>query len=244
MKILCNHFGDPTFSRLAAALRESVRLNAPSAEWIEVVTERPNKLEGLSRHFTDNHAKLRVWRAAVHAEPDGTLLVLTDADMLVLGDLRPAFDEPFDIGWTHRPGRIPVNSGVVYVRCNSRSRALMDAWVERDRQVMDERLARGDGNVKGACANQAAFLSLMIDHTAEQLCTTRGLPCRIWNCVDQTWDKFNENTRVLHVKGRLRDLVLGRKVIDESDDANMRRMVSLWHIYDAQNERAGVGGAA
>lgn len=253
MKVICNHFGDPVFSRLARALRLSVSLNAPDVEvFDEIITEVPDEQPGLLRHYTDNHEKLRVWRSAIHAEPDGTEVVLIDADTVVLGPLSEAFDTKFDIGWTWRPGRLPVNSGVVFVTCNERSRAFMDAWVQRDQMLMEHRELANHGARKFGGANQASFMWLITHGKGQDIADCHDLMCKKWNCVDQTWHEFDDDTRILHIKGKLRDACLGREhdpffqslklfsVNGIESDIEMANLAREWREYDEMAEM-GVG---
>lgn len=246
MRIVCNHFNDPVFSRLADALRVSVEQNAPDIYFDERVTDPPEERPLLLRHYTDNHAKLRVWRDAVCEAQDGEQIVLMDADALVLGDLSEAFTHDFDIGWTWRPGRLPVNSGVVFVNVNDRSRAFMDAWVERDTQLMNHRTLADHGRSKYGGANQASFMWLILHGNGEQIANVNGkdLPCRKWNSVDQTWCDFDSDTRILHIKGRLRDACLGNEpsafmkalktlsVSGVESDITINKLADIWRKYD------------
>lgn len=246
VKIVCNHFGDPTFARLAAALRTSVAANCEAAVFDEVVSEQPQNHSKLTRHYTDNHAKLLVWRAAVRGEADDTELVLMDADTLVLGDLQEAFEgDYFDIGWTWRPGRLPMNGGVVFVRCNARSRAFFDAWVRRDEVLMQHRALADHGARKYGGANQAAFMWLLLHGGGADIARTEGLPCRKWNSVDQTWCQFDADTRVLHIKGKLREACIGPKkmhpffeelktmaVHGAESDTTIGDLAAIWRLYD------------
>lgn len=269
MKIVCNHFGDPDFSRLAGALRASVEANAPDVEFCELVTAPPDNKSKLTRHYTDNHAKLKVWRAAVHAEPDDAEIVLMDADTIVLGDMQEAFDDGnyYDIGWTWRPGRLPMNGGVVFVRCTARARAFMDAWVARDEVLMRHRTLADHGAKKYGGANQASFMWLVTHGAigplppwlAEQISTTNPpllpdtcdggvLLCRKWNSVDQTWCQFNADTRVVHIKGKLRDACLGKDrgqffealktlaVNGVESDVTIGRLAEIWRKYDPERK--------
>lgn len=247
MKIICNHFGDESFGRMAEALKRSVEQNSPDAEFVEIVTGRPEEQPGLLRHYTDNHEKLCFWRDAFNSLDDGDEVVLMDADTIVLGDLSPAFGEPYDIGWTWRPGRLPVNSGVVYLRCNDRSRAFMDAWVRRDTQLMNHRGLADHGRRKYGGANQASFMWLITHGGGQDIADCHALMCKHWNSVDQTWCDFDEkHTRVLHIKSRLRDACIGAEtsaffktlktlsVDGMESQITIDRLAEIWRKYDRQ----------
>ncbi len=244
IRVICNHFNDPTFSRLANALKRSVEQNAPDSEFVEIISDEPEDRPGLIKHYTHNHAKLRVWRAAVHAEPENSCVILIDADAIVLGELDSAFDKPYDIGWTWRPGRLPVNSGVVFVRCNERSRAFMDAWVDRDEQLMNHRTLAAHGASKYGGANQASFMWLITHGKGQDIAGCQDLMCKKWNSVDQTWCDFDDDTRILHIKGALRDACVGKpkdpfwrnlkmlSVNGAESDIELGNLAKIWREYD------------
>lgn len=253
LKIVCNHFGDPVFGRLARALRASVDQNCPESEFIEIVCDRPHERNGLLAHYTDNHSKLRIWRDSVQEAENDQRLVLIDADTIVLGDLSPAFDESdFDIGFTWRGGRLPVNSGVVYVCANDRSRAFMDAWVKRDESLMQHRTLCDYGAHKYGGANQASFMWLWLHGGGPELADMHPLMCRHWNSVDQTWFQFDDQTRVLHIKGLLRELCLGNSKGEFWDslkamapgqvetETRLEPLAKLWRKYDRIAQAAEV----
>lgn len=250
IRVICNHFADPTFSRLAAALEASIERNAPGVVYDEWISPTPKEVPGLLRHYTDNHAKLLIWNEAVQSAEDSEHIVLMDADTIVLGPLDDAFEHDFDVAWTWRPGRLPVNSGVVFIKVNDRSRAFMDAWVGRDHHLMTTRGLADHGKRKYGGANQASFMWLALHGGGKDICKLDGksLPCRKWNSVDQTWCDFNDDTRILHIKGKLRDACVGGEpsaffkglkllsVSGMESDIEMNKLADIWRQYDCEVE--------
>src|SRR5690606_22348994 len=119
-----------------------------------------------------------------------------------------AFDlyPDFDVAITTRIAYVPINAGVVYIRCNEKSRQFFRDWTA----INDSLIARPEdynthidpfGGV-----NQAALMHLL--KASEPELNLHWLPCERWNSVGQTWSMINYVTVVLPEKGSLRELVL------------------------------------
>ena len=169
--------------------------------------------------------KFEYWNELVQTETEA--LALMDCDMLVLRPLEPIFDDPdFDIAYTVRPGPIPFNSGVVYVRPNERSRAFFSYWGRMARWVVSQGSHGLKLLEKYAGVQQYAF-SLALEevkrqHDPEGLhyptgperwdlsgCKMKAVQCAEWNSTGVTWKEFSPGTRVIHVKALLRDHIFG-----------------------------------
>lgn len=112
------------FERMANALTRSIDANSPARV---LRLEKPADAALPHTAVAQNSRKLLRWVEV--AEQVDMPLVLMDADTLVLGDLRGAFETPFDVGVTLRPGRLLRNAGVVYVRPSDSSRSFLRAWL-------------------------------------------------------------------------------------------------------------------
>ena len=150
-----------------------------------------------------NTAKLAHWNDAVQASDDGDRLLLIDADAFILRPLDPVWEKEFDLAYTVRPTRFPLNGGVVFLRVSPAVRAFCQAWAtENMRLLHDNADQRQPWRAEYGGINQASFAHML--RTDHQL-TVETLPCREWNCEDTTWSDFDPAiTRIVHVKGALR----------------------------------------
>lgn len=240
MKLICHYFGDERWRRLARAWERSVRVNCPSADRVLIEDSMPDGEPWLSRGYKPetawNTIKLRAWRDAVNAHA-GEDMVLMDADTLALRDLSPAFYESdlkadFDIGYTPRPGRHPLNGGVVFVRATDAAVRFVNDWYDRNMTIMND-----PDNLRGLLrrfggVNQAA-LNLMIGSATGV--KFKAFDCIEWNSVNETWEHYDARTRVVHYKGVLRDMLFTDYTPDGSP---MTRLADLWRMYDAAEPQA------
>lgn len=226
-------FGNDVYRQMADVLELSVRTNCPQAEFLRFDTEAHQHIKGIPDHCPANAHKKQIWADVVH-ENQGQEIVLIDCDTIVLRDLQHVFEEhEFDLAYTVRPHRVRVNAGVMFIRSNATSRRFFDKWMYMQQLLLSEeqrphlyaRLRKYAG------LDQAAF-----EHTLAALdfpVKTLELPCTTYNSVDQTWHEFDENTAVLHLKGRLRR----HAVIDDDDPCKhptIEKPMRAWRHYRNQ----------
>jgi hypothetical protein len=178
--------------------------------------------------------KLTHWARAVDEAPDGTLLLLIDADLVILHPLDDLWDSPFDVAYTARDRRWspwPNNAGVIAVRVSDGVRAFMWAW---ERRTLE--LVRTSGPTRKAwLARFGAVDQAALD---EQLKTTaltvHTLSCLEWNCEDSSWAHFNTTrTRILHIKGALREALFGDQVRPRRAEA-VTPLLARWRALEAE----------
>lgn len=202
--------GSDQYPRLARVLEYTARRWAPT--WDISIREvgAPEVRSAVRQSAADNSWKLGYWADAVEDAPDGTLLLLVDADTFVAAPLQPLLGEPFDLAYTVREAeRFPLNGGVIAVRAGAPARAALSAWLEEDRAMLRDpercepwrRVYGGQNQASfGACLERGAFKGLKV----------LQLPCREWNCEETGWADFQPGrTRIVHVKAALRAHVFG-----------------------------------
>jgi hypothetical protein len=212
--------------RLARVLAYSAAAHSPA--WrIEMHQMAPpsRSAPGMSEASVANTQKLESWAGVVRDAPDDDLILLIDADTMVLRSLDPVWDRPFDVAYTVRPqsAGFPFNAGVVFVRVNARSRAYIDRWRIENRGMLDhpDRFSLWRRRFGGI--NQAAlgYLLSQDDHGAQLL----PLPCPEWNCEDSSWALYDPAvTRIVHVKSALRKALFSRAHVS----ACVRPLARIW----------------
>lgn len=174
---------------------------------------------------TKHHAEL------IGQHKDGDVVVLMDADMLVLRALEPALLDSLgscDIGITHRPPGhgFKINTGLVVTRVSNLTRRFHLAWAERAAQMVQEpRLYRQFASQYGG-VNQSAFASVRADFPELQVAE---LTTGEWNAVAQEHFTAMANARVVHILGQLRRLCLSPKPIH--GDPALKAIERVWRQY-------------
>lgn len=212
------------FERMANALTRSIDANSPARV---LRLEKPADAALPHTAVAQNSRKLLRWVEV--AEQVDMPLVLMDADTLVLGDLRGAFETPFDVGVTLRPGRLLRNAGVVYVRPSDSSRSFLRAWLRAN----DALAASSPVHVRHAMhryggVNQASLARVLGDTTMRQTASIADLPCSRWNSCDETWREFSAETVVVHFKGALRRALRSGRARQQ----HIAALVARWRDYD------------
>ncbi len=178
-------------------------------------------------------AKLLKWCEAVDEAPDGTPMLLADADLMICRTLDDLWDRPFDVAVTMRDPkrtRLPLNAGVIFVRATPQTRAFLHAWYTTT-QPLRQSVERTKWAIQhfGAC-DQAGLGTLLKTPLVKTVDLVR-LPCQEWNCEDSEWGRFNAKTRIVHIKGALRQAVLGQKM-KEKWASTVRPLAAQWKTHE------------
>jgi hypothetical protein len=228
------------YVRLARVLEASARRHAP--DWdVEVRRIQTTNLRssGGCQSHSDNSWKLEVWKDEVCSSPEGTRIVLLDADTFLTGNPGDVWEQEFDVAYTARPAGVslkyPINAGVFAVRVNDRSRAFMRAWHQQDRTFLaDRKLHYPWAHIYGGM-NQASLGSML--HRPETLpemglegVKVAALECARFNCEDTSWELFHpDRTRIVHVKSALRMNALG---LSGARTPALKNLVRLWRSVE------------
>lgn len=157
--------------------------------------------------YTDEHrvrrvaVKVGVWSYGIlRACRNGDRVVCLDADTLVIQSLEPAFRSHFDVAYTVRTGRWPLNSGVVFLRMTTRTTQWLTDWCAQTQWILDDPNRIQLAIDRYGAPDQAALAASIALHRGYDGLTTINLSSAIWNCDDRPADP---SARILHVKGLL-----------------------------------------
>jgi len=200
-RLIAGYDGD-RYARLVRVLAATAARHCPA--WDVRITVLPT--------VTAEASKLRHWLAAVEDAPDGTPMLLMDADSVILHPLDTVWDTPFDVAWTARNpawSPWPNNGGVVFVRASDGVRAFLRDWRAALLPLLQTTGAvRKDWLARFGAVEQAALAQTVAATTLQ----TVALPCLEWNCEDSSWAHFDpQRTRIVHVKGALRGALFGKR---------------------------------
>lgn len=224
-------FGGDDYVRMADVLRKSVELNSPHTPITLHYVHKPliPRAKRLDFHNASNVTKTLYHTELVHLAKDGQLLGLLDCDTLVLGDLSEIETKEFDIAFTFRNDRSPINTGVVFLRVSDKVRDFYWEWLAEVQRLAfnHKKLLKLNEIYRGV--NQSALNEILRERDFGL--KILELPCEIYNSVSCTWRYFSKNTKILHVLGRLRHAALrGAMFMDPC----IMRLANLWRQYEKQ----------
>lgn len=221
---------DGQYDRLARVLAHTAAVHCPG--W-DVRIERispdlPAPCTGNPSHAW-NTSKLDWWNAVVQSCEDGDRVVLMDADMVIVRPLDPVWDRPFDLAYTVRrksESSLPFNGGFVALRVSERTKAVMQRWQMVNDLMCREGTDHAAYHRKYAGMNQSSF-GCLLETGAFDGIQVAELSCQEWNCCE--WGGFKDNTRVLHIKSRLRRAVFQCAPPTHPQYGDLRPLVDLWY---------------
>lgn len=224
------------FERLLAAYRASAEAVGVPLEVHELPPPERMGKRGAIGFNTENSYKLDYWATLLSESTEP--IIFTDCDMLMLGDPSDGFNGgDWDVALTQRkPEGQPrwFNAGVVFARPNDAARRYMEAWRDANAHLLNRPKEHKRWKSKYAGMNQAALGMAMEKEMLPDDCKVGHLPCALYNCGDNEWRKADiEQIRLLHVKGVLRDVVLGRNKSRKLD-----HLVNAWRRFDQAMEAA------
>lgn len=222
------HFGGGQFTELARVLAWTAARHCPLWQR-RVVCISGHTMRAAEGAYADNTHKLDRWNEFVQLQPEGTRILLIDADTFISRSLDAIWDRDFDIAYTVRPAgyKLPLNGGVLFLRVNARSKAFIAAWAEANRRMLIDRPFHMKWRKRYGGINQAALGCVLT--TAAHGLAIEPLPCLEWNCEDSGWESFDpEVTRIVHVKSRLRLVVFNMR----GPTPAVRRVAKLWRALD------------
>lgn len=235
MRIESVWFGGGIYERMARVFLATAQQWCP--DW--QINLRNVDVRDLDRHpralpsHVANTQKMEEWNDIVQRAPNGSRLLLIDADTFFTRGITDVWRTRFDIAYTTKESRFPFNSGVVFVRANPRAKAFFRAWAEINREMLLDARSHSPWRQKYGGINQAAFGRMLESEAAEAL-NIVGLPCQEWNCEDASWAAFDPAvTRIVHVKSALRRAIFNGCPLS-ARKWGVRPLVDLWCQIEAE----------
>lgn len=226
------HFGGGQFTSLAKVLELTAARHCPLWDRrIEMIGS--HSVRAAAEAFADNTHKLDRWNEFVQLQADGSRVLLLDADTFITNRIDDVWERPFDIAYTVRDAsyRLPLNGGVVFLRVNDRTKALMAAWAGANRQMLTDKPLHRTWYRKFGGMNQASLGYVLSRVDGAPNLAISQLPCREWNCEDSCWDAFDSSrTRIVHVKSALRRAVFNIA----APRPNVRPLTKLWRALERE----------
>jgi hypothetical protein len=151
----------------------------------------------------------------------GVPAICSDADMMFTGDMSDVWQYDFDVAYTVRDTKDYVNSGMWFYRPTDAGRRFVKLWMECVRKPSkSHRRTYGPGD-------QGALVHAIEMNTEAKLL---ALPCRVWNSTQYEWESFGPDTKAVHIKSELRDLVRGKDVRKPIYEHH-HKLAEMWRAY-------------
>lgn len=225
------------YDRMAAVLRHTAQRHCPLWD-VRVDRITPHAVprrSGANPSHVQNTQKLEYWTDTVLQAPEGSLLLLIDADTFITRSLDAIWERPFDIAYTVRPSesRLPFNGGVIAVRANDRSRAFFTAFRQVNRTMLADPVTHAGFRKRFGGINQAAFGALLETPSVQGGAVVEQLRCHEWNCEETGWAEFDPAvTRIVHVKSSLRRAIFSMTTVP--DGTQLRTLVAMWRRLEKE----------
>jgi hypothetical protein len=215
------------FTRMTGVFLKSVKAQMPKVNIVSLTDEPKGYYSNKSLYA--NTLKLRLWNQSVQRLRTDT--ILSDTDMICLGDITHVFEQDFDIAYTMRTGRtlenstIPFNLGVMFVKPNKRSRVFFEVFTNVNDAMHTNTGIHSKYESKYAGINQSAF-GWMLENWDEPIKLLQ-LPCSVYNvCDEREWYSISPDAKMVHIKSQLRpDILIHQNTYD-------RKLIEKWNEYD------------
>lgn len=220
--IVYSVYAGADYERMVTVMRRSVHQHNPQAT---VILERLQKPEDRGPDEDTGYflTQLRQWSEMVATAWDELLLL--DADMLCRGDLSDGWQDA-PVAVTTREGDQKYNCGAMFVRPTGAVAAFFMQWLTYTR-ALTQRDDSGDGPRHEWGSLDQAALAMMIDSDMA-ICDVAEIPCQQWNACQQNWSSVTDDTRLVHIKGKLRDVCLS----GDTSAMGMGSIVEEWQSYE------------
>lgn len=158
--------------------------------------------------------KLRYWSKACDAYPDEVLCLL-DCDTIVRSSFSHFIDKDFDVLYTWKNERFPLNTGVVIVHSKNNTRKFMKKWLKLTEKIIANTVDLQTAIEMNGAADQHALFEILstkdydgvIERNIEgETVKFKGVNCKYLNetnCVPIT-----EDTNIIHYKAGWHPILL------------------------------------
>lgn len=181
--------------------------------------------------------KIACWRKAMSLIQRGEHVVLMDCDTIVLKKMDHFFDLTFDIGYSWKPKRLPISSGVVLIKTSEETEKFMALWdhqtnlIRRDKKKVGWARKQWGGEDQGSMAAVMSIRKGMNFEKPHRPCPKcgvlfRGFPCSSINEVDCV--PITEDTHVVHYGGAWQEVIRTGQFNKFRPRSACSDMLNLW----------------
>jgi hypothetical protein len=234
MKIITVNFdfaAKKDYSRLMNVYKKSIKKNMPGTWLTEINLPAPRIQPGDQKMLAANTVKIDAWIEELDRSTEN--VVLSDCDMLSVGNIEPVFNLNFDIAITKRSGGLlPFNGGIVLVKNTISALNFMKLWKSINRQMYQDRIFHMIWREKYAGMNQAALGYILEKEKFDA--KVIQIPCSKYNLCDDDWQNVNNDSIFVHIKGKLRQFLLKNYNVNAMPD-NIKKVAKIWKDIENEN---------
>ena len=235
-----NWFYDPSkphFARLKNVLLYSLNKYNKDLIIIEKELECPtceHRTENDKKfQYLENIHKTQKWNEFFQSLNIGDEVLFLDADILILNNISEMFDflENKEIILTTRNyKKLNFNAGVILFKVTENTKRFFNEWTEKISKFSHEirfnqEIIKLSEIYLGAGQTTLAY---MIEKEEYKNIIDK-VPCHIWNCCQQDWDLYTDETKIIHVKSGLRKLIFEKSVRKKS---TIIKLAKIWLEYE------------
>lgn len=231
MKVFFTWFQDPKrldFQRMKNVFIHSLKKHAPDVDLIELKTEYPKQTfnSKAPSHF-ENVYKLGIWKDALNNSD--TPILLIDCDMLILKDISVIENMNLkDITLTTRREKqytttANCNAGFIYIKPTQRAKEFFEEWYNLSLEFDPKKPKWASLYKKYLGATQTTLGYIRESGKYEDIISE--LPCYIWNCANLDYPLKTDDTKVLHIKSKLRKHILNKA---RTTETKILQLADLW----------------
>lgn len=194
---------EDAFSRLIKVWEYTARLYNPNATIKIVRVPAPEPKQRKCDQFLTYTSSYAVIKMAEWVIEQDDNIIMTDADVMFTGNCESVFNEKYDIGVTVRFARGWINAGVMFYQPSGKER--LQEMIDLTKNIVDNPELYIEHINKYLGGDQTALTLLTMKYNFKRFL------CSEWNLEQNSWDYFSRNTKIVHIKSNLFDLVNGVK---------------------------------
>lgn len=156
------------------------------------------------------------------------ITAICDVDLMFVNPIDSIKEKEFDIAITMRKFKHPYNSGVWFFNPTDKARLFVNKWIENTKYLINNY----DDNLK-LINKHAGIDQASQSMTVEQLKNEVNiikLPCQEWNATQSEWHLTDKNTKIIHIKSKLRDFCMKNKKVPK-EQKHLRSLVKQWKKF-------------
>ncbi len=209
------------YQRFLTVWERSARKVMPD---IEIKIIKPKKTKSID-HKRDT--AIAFYEAAYYALKSNEPLMITDVDMMFTGRIDTAWKYKFDIAVTVRKYRAKYNTGLWFYRPTSKAKRFLKLWITNTQYIVKNfktctKLIGENGGIDQA----SLYMTILQIKDINIL----ELPCQKWNACQTEWENVNRETKIIHVKSKLKLTATGRNKVPK-DMQYLKPLIKKWRSY-------------